>query len=1197
MLHIMSRQFEKLKDWFRFSTDESELDNKEDQLEALLPVADPETYARYAAAFATIIETDVTCVAVTGPYGAGKTSLINAFRNNYPKQKFIRISLATFEGDDEKSISSDRIEKSILQQLIYSAGRKELEYSRFKKIRTPTWLRTKAFFLSVFAIATGAALHYWEKLEGFVAQANSLQEYVLTGSVALVWLILFVAILHGILKASAGLSIKKLSLKNAEIETEDKSKESVFNKHLDEIVYFFQETPCDVVVIEDLDRFGKTEIFTKIREINQLINANPDVRPNYTKPIVFLFAIRDDLFKGKDRTKFFDLLIPVVPFVSSGNAYDVLYNKLEKAGLRVALQDKFLRQVTVYVTDNRHLVNIVNEYSLYRRILSDTNLDPNKLFAIILYKVFFPSDFGKLHMNAGILAKLVGELQERRRKKRELLSQELQQINEVETQAREGQIRSREALACAYVGAIQRRHHGSIRNIHQAGGQRTSIYGDAELILTALQTSTDIQLLNAQNQRVAQIPRSDLEQAIHPGLSVEDRLRKIDRAAQLENEGIAARRVAVKRELRDARYIPMKRVFSAEEITERVAAFEHGDLFVYLVTEGYLGEDYDYYTSYFHKGATTRADREFVQRFNKSDEIPFGEKIDTPSEILLILDDGLFGKPQGFNITIVDHVLGEAAALHRPRLVEGVKAFPNEAFRFLEAYYVEGEYPEKLLWTLIEAWDDFLDTTAGCSNPLPHMKEILKRAKDSTIATRRHPSTFTQLIEQSAPDIFDCPELVRRLPLLAESGLLISDIRFPNLPNEDRSAAIEHVVNHALWKITPMNVATILAWNGVDSEVAQSQMFVSLEKAPSTVVDYVYGQINDFVKSCFLKVDSTVAEPQDGVEKLLSKQGLEESIGERVIDRQDARLRFLNVPKHYWTKIVEEGKFAIDWQNFEELLDESEDLQQISSVFRSDDVSAGLANDRKQIQPELFSFLVNFDEMKLESYKKLIGPDLGSIAEFPIEIEREKKLHLIRSGMIELSQETYGVLEGDAELRVALIEEQFSTFQENVDDWPLDEMELSGLIKSSVPQDAKSKLLLKAGSIDFEGDEPLLQEVFQILTSPNTSIGDFADDYVERVISAVASFDAAKLLVCMIAQWDEAKVMSVLQKIGSPYDEIANYGKRPTFDETEVNVDLAKALRDKGFISQYKQDEKGIRIITKTKDPSEHSNSAQQTDT
>src|SRR5690606_28076884 len=111
------------------------------------PVTDTETFAKYAGAFRTIIEKHVTCVAVTGPYGAGKTSLINTFKSAYPDYKFTRISLATFEGDDEKNISSDRIEKSILQQLIYSAGGNKLEYSRFKKIRKPTWLKTKAFFL------------------------------------------------------------------------------------------------------------------------------------------------------------------------------------------------------------------------------------------------------------------------------------------------------------------------------------------------------------------------------------------------------------------------------------------------------------------------------------------------------------------------------------------------------------------------------------------------------------------------------------------------------------------------------------------------------------------------------------------------------------------------------------------------------------------------------------------------------------------------------------------------------------------------------------------------------------------------------------------------------------------------------------------------------------------------------------------
>ncbi|GAA4463852.1 P-loop NTPase fold protein [Novipirellula rosea] len=1186
-LKIMAGRFEKLTNWFHSFADKLEPDSKEDQIEALLPVADPETYQRYAGAFSTIIEEDVTCVAVTGPYGAGKTSLINAFRDNYPKLRFIRISLATFEGDDEKKIKSDRIEKSILQQLIYSAGRKQLEYSRFKKIRKPTWLRAKAFLLSVFAILTGSAIKYWDKLEKFVAEADRWQEFAVAGTVGLLWLALFLDIVHGILKTIAGLSIKKLSLKNAEIETEDKSKESVFNKHLDEIVYFFQETPCDIVIIEDLDRFGKTEIFTKIREINQLINANPDVRPHNNKPIVFLFAIRDDLFKGKDRTKFFDLLIPVIPFVSAGNAYNVLHNKLENAGLREGLQDKFLRQVTVYVTDNRHLVNIVNEYSLYRRTLSDSNLDPNRLFAIILYKVFFPSDFGILHMNQGVLATLVGELQERRQKKREELSDQLKQINEVEKQTREGRVHSREALVCAYVGAMQRHYKRQIRSLRLARGQEISIHGNAESILKAIQESSDIQLLDIQNRQPTQLLRADLEEVIHPGLSVEDRLHEIDRAAQLEEDGIATRRIAVERELRDARYIPMKRVFSAEEITERVSEVEHGDLFVYLVTQGYLGEDYDDYTSYFHKGATTRVDREFVQRFNKGYEIDFGEKIDTPSEILLILDDGLFGKPQGFNITIVDHVLDETAADHRPRLVEGVKAFPNEAFRFLEAYYAEGENTEKLLRTLIEAWEDFIEAAAKCENPIPHVKEILKGTPDKTLTALRHPSAFTQMIERSAPDIFDRPELAGQLPLLAKSGLQISDISFPSLSDDVRSEAIKRVTEHALWKMTPMNVATILAWHGMKADAAQSEMFRSLKNAPPSVFDHVEKHINDFVKNCFLEVDSTVAEPREGVEKLLSVQGLEENLGERVIERQNARLRFLHVPKHYWATLVEEEKFVIDWQNFEEFLVETVDFPQLASVFQSHDVVSELAKDRKEIRPELFGLLVNFDEMGLESYQMLIGPELGTITEFPTAIERDKKLHLIRAGMIELSKDAYVWLEGDPALRVALIEKQFLTFQENIEDWSIEEKELAGLLKSTVPQDAKRKLLLKAGTIELGEDVELHKNVVRILANPETAIDDFNPDFVERVIRSVPKCDAAKLLVRMIPMWDEVRVMSNLETIGTPYEEITDYGKRPLIAESDVNLALAEALQKRGFISQFKQEKKGIRIITKSKNPSE----------
>ena len=68
------------------------------------------------------------------------------------------------------------------------------------------------------------------------------------------------------------------------IEIEEEN--SIFNKHLDEILYFFQVTKYNVVIIEDLDRFGTSDIFLKLRELNQLINESKIVGRN----VVFVYA-------------------------------------------------------------------------------------------------------------------------------------------------------------------------------------------------------------------------------------------------------------------------------------------------------------------------------------------------------------------------------------------------------------------------------------------------------------------------------------------------------------------------------------------------------------------------------------------------------------------------------------------------------------------------------------------------------------------------------------------------------------------------------------------------------------------------------------------------------------------------------------------------------------------------------------------
>lgn len=93
-------------------------------------------------------------IALTGPYGSGKSSVLITLREDFPKgRNYLPISLATLQvneednnsddninndntSDDEKRIENlnRKIEYSILQQLIYREEAKTVPNSRFKRI-------------------------------------------------------------------------------------------------------------------------------------------------------------------------------------------------------------------------------------------------------------------------------------------------------------------------------------------------------------------------------------------------------------------------------------------------------------------------------------------------------------------------------------------------------------------------------------------------------------------------------------------------------------------------------------------------------------------------------------------------------------------------------------------------------------------------------------------------------------------------------------------------------------------------------------------------------------------------------------------------------------------------------------------------------------------------------------------------------
>lgn len=214
------------------------------------------------------------------------------------------------------------------------------------------------------------------------------------------------------------------------------------------------------MIFEDLDRFEDPQIFDSLRELNTLVNASANWQAG-NEPLRFIYAIKDSLFeqlgtdpeskdekdeeeKLKDgeaetsdgqgsppsnakprldiaaeavrranRTKFFEIVIPMVPFISHRNARDLLAEELVKLGLAENFVSRpLLDLIARHTTDMRLMKNICNEFVVFAEHLlwKKKNRAPgmtaDHLFALVAYKNFHLADFEAISQRTSTLDKL-----------------------------------------------------------------------------------------------------------------------------------------------------------------------------------------------------------------------------------------------------------------------------------------------------------------------------------------------------------------------------------------------------------------------------------------------------------------------------------------------------------------------------------------------------------------------------------------------------------------------------------------------------------------------------------------------------------------------------------------------------------------------------------------------------------------------
>ncbi len=599
---------------------------------------------------------DVRNIAITGSYGAGKSTVISSFMKYHCDDKYINVSLAGFdmtENETTVSPTHQEVELSILQQILYKENREKLPDSRIDRIidRGPHYVRgTYRALLRVIApIAAAAFIIYFKTIAEFLSLPSSWTEvfnahYIIKGIILV--LLAFTALYF--ITASASrigifdkkLKLSKIALLSGDVEASEQETPSLLNNCLDEIVYFFTKLEYKVVIFEDLDRLGTPEIFVKLREINKIVNNNI-VDGN---PVRFVYAVRDDLFLGADaRTKFFDFILPVIPFMDSRNAFTLLKRKM----LLDTHNDKYLKDISAYINDMRSLQNLVNEYHVFSNIV-DNGKDKIKLLSLVFYKNIYALDYFFTDKKTGVLYSFIRDYRTRKlhsnhfdslETKLDLLQTEIEHLNHEPMYDHRG---IREDIVCRYLPKVL------WGRVHFATGNRGGGYNymptqdsieDESVFLHLLSGDENIFLgysINYNNNFLV-FDRSTRDQL------KEEYLKRKEKMGKDKNSAYSELQIKIKN-IKES--IKLKNALSLRELTliigrEKFAEIAQGyleameghdfvseqqlhalcadmrngglDALYLLLSDGLVMQDFMAYRSIFHEGSMTVNDNDFLK--------------------------------------------------------------------------------------------------------------------------------------------------------------------------------------------------------------------------------------------------------------------------------------------------------------------------------------------------------------------------------------------------------------------------------------------------------------------------------------------------------------------------------------------------------------------------------------------------------
>lgn len=1193
LLYIFSKLFS------RFNPNSSKHNAPRSRYVNLAPTSEADEKGVYFEALSkAMTDPEVYNIALTGPYGSGKSSIIKSFLRKYPGRKnTLQISLASFipnidingkNNSPKQNTTKQEIERSILQQILYGPDTDKLPHSRFKRISSPkwwTWLLTPVIIFSCFALwYLFQQLPYIVSGNFFVPfdRTNWFNFTCLVAGFCFLWWALYY-----VYRKSFGFSLRSISLKNVEITPEAASEESILNRHLDEIIYFFQSTKYDLVVIEDLDRFDDSDIFVTLREINALVNANAGVK----RRVRFLYALRDDIFVSTDRTKFFEFIIPVIPIINYSNSIDMVLKQNERLPLKDKLDRQFLREVSRYLSDLRLIQNIFNEYTIYVTHLREDEksvLNLNKLLSILIYKNVLPHDFAKLHEQKGIFYSIIysrdlyidniinniknkiASVEAILKRTDEEFSKNLLELNRIYTMAA--------------IEKIDRQFTHFSWNNEKIKAVELPYYDEFENFINSKN------LMWGNGYDWYRTTFDDLQSIVDPNKTYKERKNDIELTIDGNKTKLLEKLNILKKEIntiygKNFKEIIHENIKQSEPIFKGFGEFE--ELLKYLILEGFLDDTYYQYITLFHNVRISPSDNSFLMQIRGFKNPSPDFLINNPAEVIASMREEDFGQAYVLNRYLIDYLLANQNQGNNREHIKLTLNFISDNFDicrdFFSIYYASGQKVRELVNLLTDKWEDFASTAIKTETAYEHIANIIAYVPtEKLVNTLNTEASLTTYLSSKLDEVM-AQKIPYEFEKLRELNVKIDNIE-AIAPYEE---ILDYIIQESLYTITASNIRFILErskGSAILNDLETKHYTTILKSGLNVLLQNIENNFIPYFRNVLLLMQNDTNEDIDTIIKVLAHNDIPTELRENFLVRQNTSLTtFEGVPNLFHSTILENEKIEISWENILSYFDsEVFDDNILTNYMKLPKVKHSLKKYQYSdtARCEKFSaFIFNNEIFSDDDYTSYIKKLPVYYITFPENSSDARRIILIDASVVRLNDRSFNQVKDNDTILSHLLARNITTYLNNKSAFPISDAIRILLLKSDISNSEKLAIIQDIGSATICDDHELAGLVGSILNQTGSYASIVDSPSIQAIIVNTKNIDIQISLFNHFSEkltFEELK--EVIKNLPAPFSKIGLCGSRPKIAFTDENETLSTWLVKRKIISSFKHTSDGKKI-------------------